>query len=226
MGRFACLCIPSELSDEATGGRYARRITWVFFDIGSTLVDESIVYENRFKSIAHQSSMDYDCVRERAIELYKQNRKGDLEIIKEFGVAKPAWNTCDEKLYADAVFCLESLSKKYKTGIIANQETGLRERLFHFGILGYFDLIVSSAEEGVLKPDVRIFEIALERSGCRPDQAVMIGDRIDNDILPAKSIGMNTIWIRQGFGGLWNMTAPEEKPDDLVDCLSGILSIL
>ena len=30
----------------------------------------------------------------------------------------------------------------------------------------------------------------------------MIGDRIDNDIAPAKSLGMNTVWIRQGYGGL------------------------
>ena len=90
-------------------------VTWVFFDIGSTLGDESTVYENRFKSIAQQAGIEYDRVYKRAIEYYKQNRKGDLEIIKELGVAKPSWNTCDERLYADAVPCLESLSKSIKS---------------------------------------------------------------------------------------------------------------
>ena len=49
-----------------------------------------------------------------------------------------------------------------------------------FGILKYFNLVVASAEEGVAKPDKRIFEIALERAGCAPEEAFMIGDRIDN----------------------------------------------
>lgn len=35
---------------------------------------------------------------------------------------------------------------------------------------------------------------------CKPENAVMIGDRIDNDIVPAKQLGMKTIWIKQGFG--------------------------
>lgn len=57
------------------------------------------------------------------------------------------------------------------------------------GILKYIDLVVASAEEGVAKPDLRIFEIALKRSGCPAEYAVMAGDRIDNDIVPAKKMG-------------------------------------
>lgn len=170
--------------------------------------------------------MAYQDVYDRAVELYKQNKKGDLELIKELAVTKPAWNCSEERLCDDAIFCLESLSKRYKMGVIANQGVGLRERLLQFGILKFFDLIVSSAEEGVSKPDVRIFEIALKRSGCQPYQAVMIGDRIDNDILPAKLVGMNTLWIKQGFGRLWNITTPQEEPDAQANYLSDILHIL
>jgi HAD superfamily hydrolase (TIGR01549 family) len=64
------------------------------------------------------------------------------------------------------------------------------------GILQYIDLVIASAEEGVAKPYRRIFEIALNRANCIPEQSVMIGDRIDNDIIPAKAIGMKTIWIK------------------------------
>ena len=52
-----------------------------------------------------------------------------------------------------------------------------------FGIRKYIDVIVASAEEGVAKPDRRMFEIALERANCSANQAVMIGDRIDYDIV-------------------------------------------
>ena len=36
------------------------------------------------------------------------------------------------------------------------------------------------------------------------DEAIMIGDRIDNDIVPANLLGIHTIWVKQGFGKYWN----------------------
>ena len=68
--------------------------------------------------------------------------------------------------------------------------------------------MVASAEEGVAKPDKRIFEIALTRAGCKPQEAAMIGDRLDNDIVPANELGMYTIWIKQGN---WVYAEPKEK---------------
>lgn len=82
-------------------------------------------------------------------------------------------------MYVDTVNCLEELGKKYRIGIIANQELGTAKRLEQYGILKYIDLVVASAEESVAKPDLRIFKIALERSGCKPRNAIMIGDRMD-----------------------------------------------
>ena len=76
------------------------------------------------------------------------------------------------------------------------------------------------------KPDKKIFEMALNRAGCRPERAMMIGDRIDNDIIPAKKLGMKTIWIKQGFGKYWNITNDEEKADYEVDNLTAICDIV
>lgn len=121
---------------------------------------------------------------------------------------------------------MEIIKKKYKIGIIANQPFGTVERLEKHGILQHIDLVIASAEEGVAKPDKRIFETALERSGCKSENAIMIGDRIDNDIVPAKSLGFHTIWIKQGFGQYWKVTCEQEKPDYTVTCLSDIILIL
>ena len=93
-------------------------------------------------------------------------------------------------------------------------------------MLKYIDLVIASAEEGVAKPDKKIFEIALDRSNCEPDKAVMIGDRIDNDIVPANLLGMHTIWIKQGFGQYWNITQEIEKADYVVNNLMDICNIL
>lgn len=201
-------------------------IKWLFLDVGSTIVDEHVAYEHRIKDIADRANVPYNNVYETAIGFYRQNKKGDLEAAKLFGVELPKWHKEDEILYSDTAECLKFLSSKYKIGIIANQSLGTKERLEQHGILRFIDLVVASAEEGVAKPDKRIFEIALERSNCHPNDAIMIGDRIDNDIVPANLLGMHTIWIRQGFGQYWNITQEIEKADYTVNSLSEICRIL
>lgn len=203
-----------------------ENIKWLFFDVGSTLVDESLAYEKRMRLAAEAAGVTYEYFYNTALSFYKQNKKGDLETMKLLNVEKPKWCKEAEILYDDAEECLKSLSAGYKIGVIANQSLGTEERLRNFGILKYIDLVIASAEEGVAKPDRRIFEIALERSGCEPENSVMIGDRIDNDIIPAKMLGMHTIWIKQGFGKYWNITGENERADYIVHSLTEIFGIL
>ena len=118
-----------------------------------------------------------------------------------------------------------TLSERYKIGIIANQNPGSKERLNKLGLLKYIDLVIASAEEGVAKPDLRIFQLALERANCKPEEAVMVGDRIDNDMIPAKKIGMKTVWIKQGFGGLSEQMTEAQQPDYSVDSLKELLPL-
>ena len=121
---------------------------------------------------------------------------------------------------------LKTLHDKYKIGIIANQLPGTEERLQAFGIRKYIDVIAASSDEGVAKPDKRLFQIALEKADCASEQAVMIGDRIDNDIVPAKESGMKTIWIKKGPGRYWKISCEKETPDYEVSSLSDLLKIL
>ena len=204
---------------------YMDGVKWLFFDIGSTLVDETKVYDDIFQKIAVAGGVSVEEVKTRAIGFYKQNKRGHREVIRLLGVDYPEWSPLYEELYPDTAKCLQSLEKKYKLGIIANQIPGAEKRLEEMGIRRYFDVIVSSAEEGVAKPDPRIFNIALIRAGCTPEQAVMIGDRIDNDIVPAKQMGMKTVWIRQGVGRYWNIQGDSETPEYEVNSLSELLSI-
>ena len=167
----------------------------------------------------------FEKIYDLAINFYKDNRKGDLEVMQLYGLPKLKWYKEDEELYADTVYVLERLSKKYKIGVIANQSLGTAERLEQKGILKYIDLVIASAEEGVSKPDRRIFDIALSRAHCKPKNAVMIGDRVDNDIVPGKRIGMKTIWIKQGFGKYWSIRNQEEQADYEVNNLTKLLEL-
>ena len=203
-----------------------KAIEWIFFDIGSTLTDESRVYERRFKKIAELAGVSEDYVLKKAIEYYENNKKGDLEVINLLGIEKPKWESEYEILYNNTKNCLKDLHEKYQIGIIANQKLGTEKRLIEFGIRKYIDVIIASAEEGVAKPDKRIFEIALKKAGCKAEQAVMVGDRIDNNIVPAKEMGMKTIWIKQGMGKYWKISNECEKADFVIDSLSELLDIL
>ena len=200
-------------------------VEWLFFDIGSTLVDETKVYDDIFQKIAVAAGVSAEYVKNMAIGFYRQNKRGHREVMRLLGVEYPEWSPLYEELYPDTVKCLEVLEKKYRLGIIANQIPGAEKRLEGMGIRRYFDLIVTSAEEGVAKPDPGIFRIALNRAGCAPEQAVMIGDRIDNDIVPAKQMGMKTVRIKQGVGKYWNIQGECETPDYEVNSLSELLSI-
>lgn len=63
-------------------------------------------------------------------------------------------------------------------------------------------------------------------AGCRPEHAVMIGDRLDNDVRPAKAPGMKTIRVRRGTAAHAAPSCDEEMPDHTVDDLSKLLNIV
>lgn len=148
-------------------------------------------------------------------------------VVKKFGFLKPAPYRHElERLYSDADYVLQSLSQKYKLGIIANQTDGLVDRLGSLGILKYFSFIISSWDYQILKPDIKLFQIAVKQTGYNASETVMVGDRLDNDIFPAKTIGMKTIWIKQGFGRMQNPRTEEYLPDIEVEALSELLNIL
>lgn len=202
-----------------------NKIKWIFFDVGSTLVDESKGYEHRIKEAIAGTSVTYGQFYDTMLSYYRRNQKGDLETIRHYGLRKPPWYTEDEVLYPDALACLRRLSQTYQIGIIANQSPGTLQRLEAFGIAEYVSEVVASAEEGVSKPDPRIFTAALERANCSAEHAVMVGDRLDNDIAPANSLGMKTVWVKQGFGKYARPRTELEIPTYTVECLEELTDL-
>lgn len=204
----------------------------LFFDIGYTLVDESDVWERRCKEQAEFEESKKLCLT--AKDIYNEIQKASilqapqfLTVIDKYKFENIApYRSELEKLYDEAPAVISALSKKYELGIIANQSSGLKKRLEEFGILKYFKYIISSGDVQIAKPDIRIFKYALNVAKCEPDEACMIGDRLDNDIYPAKCLGMKTVWIKQGFGALQEPLSEFEKSDYIVKNLSELLTIL
>lgn len=202
-------------------------IKWLFFDVGSTLIDETECYNQRIIDAIAGTDITFEQFNEKRIEFTKLNLKGDIEAIKFFGLTKTPWHKESEKPYPDADNLLRQLSDRgYRIGIIANQSEGTEKRLDNWGLLKYISFVLSSAEEGVAKPDPEIFLRALSRAGCKPSEAIMVGDRLDNDIYPAKKLGIKTIWVKQGIAAYQNPTDGTYLADYAVNSLSEILDII
>ena len=199
---------------------------WLFFDIGSTLINEEKAYQDRIEQAIAETNITYDTFYQRMLVLFQEGLKGDLIALQEYSLERPKWKSELEILYPDAKIVLETLHNRYKIGVIANQLPNLEKRLENFGIRQWIGLIISSADYGFSKPSSKIFQLALQQASCSASSATMIGDKLDNDIAPAKALGMKTIWIKQGFSAYSPIQSPSEEPDFTVNSLSDLLKIL
>jgi HAD superfamily hydrolase (TIGR01549 family) len=100
-----------------------------------------------------------------------------------------------------------------KLGIVANQPAAAFEQLQRAGIAGYFTYFGLAGATGYRKPDPRAFLSAAEALGEAPEACIMVGDRIDNDIAPAKALCMATIRFRTGRHRRQSPRTSAERPD-------------
>jgi HAD superfamily hydrolase (TIGR01662 family) len=206
-------------------------IQWLFFDVGYTLVNEDDAHHKRIERLVKQQNALGNTISEQDIyeaisiasKAYTQPFATAMKIL---GIEKREEYPKEcEKAYEDAIEVLRLLKKHYHIGIIANQTLGTEKRLTQYGIMPFIDVCIASAEEGIRKPDLGIFQLALERSACKAENAIMIGDRLDNDIYPAKKLGMKTVRIKQGFCRVQNPISDEYVPDYTINSLSELINI-
>lgn len=90
---------------------------------------------------------------------------------------------------------LESLKGRYRLSVISNANGTVREKLRRVGLLGYFETVIDSAEEGIEKPDPRIFHAAVKRTGAKIEQSLYIGDMYHIDVAGARAAGMDVVLL-------------------------------
>lgn len=113
-----------------------------------------------------------------------------------------------------------------RTGLITNavmpmwmRDTELRE----VGLLDYLDVRLTAGDVGKLKPHPRPFQVAMERLGVAPSEAVFVGDRVMDDVAGAQMAGMRGVWVRRNSLELINGAA---KPNATIDQLQGLFKVL
>ena len=104
---------------------------------------------------------------------------------------------------------LESLSERWPMVLVSNFYGNVDSVLRAYDLRHYFQGVIESAVVGVRKPDPRIFMLGVVALGLEPEEVVVVGDSLRKDILPARSIGCSTVWIK---GRGW--TADEDAQTD------------
>ena len=75
----------------------------------------------------------------------------------------------------------------------------MRSELEGHKLDGYFEFVISSADHGIRKPDIKIFELALSALEIKPHDVWYIGDSWDADIVGATSANMTAVWFKDRF---------------------------
>jgi len=198
----------------------------VFFDVGETLVDE----ERWWRVLAERSGLQPHVVW-AALGVTIERGEEHSELWGHLGIERPidAWNELPYDrgdLYPDAIACLEGVrALGLRVGIVGNQ-TAVLERWAREAALPA-DVISSSESLGVRKPDPCFFGHIVELAGCLPGEVAYVGDRVDNDVLPAAAAGLVAIHVRRGPWGRLQRTPPEAAfgVDDLASVPQALASL-
>jgi putative hydrolase of the HAD superfamily len=108
---------------------------------------------------------------------------------------------------------LKSFQGDFKLGVISNFYGNLTVVLAEFDLKNVFDSVIDSAVFGITKPDERIFKAAITEMRGTPESAVMIGDSYGQDIVPAKTLGLSTVWLD---GRSWTRPGDTSKADFII----------
>jgi HAD superfamily hydrolase (TIGR01549 family) len=127
---------------------------------------------------------------------------------------------CPEDLYPDAIPCLRKLrTAGYRTGVAGNHFADFANTLRQMN--APLDFIGSSEEWGVQKPSPDFFAQIVRISGVSPVEIAYVGDRLDNDVLPAKAAGMLSVFLHRGPWGLIHSLRPDAAQADIrIDSLA------
>ncbi|GAB07305.1 HAD-IA family hydrolase [Gordonia amarae] len=221
---------------ESPASRPTAAIRAVVFDVGETLVDESrlwLRWADRLgvTPLTFLGALGACAAGDRPVEDAFELVRPGIDVAAE----DAAWETDDpgglrngfdaDDLYPDVRPALTQLRKLGLRLVIAgNQPPRALESLRAMDLP--IDVIRNSAELGVEKPEPEFFVAAAELAGMPPQNIAYVGDRIDNDVLPAADAGMRPILIRRGPWGHLHARRPESSRATIIDSLLELPTVL
>jgi FMN phosphatase YigB (HAD superfamily) len=196
---------------DQTGGTLRRRrssLKVICFDVGYTLIDETrswlawaarldVAPDRLFAVLRETIELGDPQPNRRALEKLRPDL--DFEHERTAIVGRPGGSIFSvQDLYPDVrPVLLQLQSAGFRLGAAGNMVADSENVLRRAGLP--LEFVASSERWGVAKPDPEFFRRIVEAAHTRASEIVYIGDRIDNDVIPARKAGMRTVLIRRGL---------------------------
>ncbi len=227
------------------------KISFVWFDIGYTLLymQREVTYQQALRDLGHKIPLA-DIEREFHLtdKLFMREYPGIF--LKDKKVYMPSYlglmnyrlglslDVCELDVRWDAIkqnsdhywlpfdgikeVLADLKQKSVGLGVISNWDCTARDTLTATGLIDFFDHLVISCEVDCIKPDPRIFEIALQKAAITADNCVYIGDNYYDDAIGSRKVGMKALIINR-FG---NLGVEEIKDCPILGHISEIFNFL
>lgn len=222
------------------------RFEWVSFDCYGTLVDWETgistavagvlgshgLHKTKAETLALFADAEPRVQNSGAYLDYRRVLRGVMEMIgAETGVGLSeselgclADTLPDWPVFPDVLDALRILKARYKLAIISNVDDDLFARTAE-GLGVDFDAVVTSQQARSYKPDLRNFDLALERMGAGKESWLHVGESLYHDIGPANRLGITSVWVnRADRGGGTRHT--DAVPDLVVPDLAALAEIV
>jgi FMN phosphatase YigB (HAD superfamily) len=165
----------------------------VFFDVGETLVDETRMWGERADAARVPRFTFFGVLGGLAARGEAHSRVYEILGIE----ARASTGFRLDDLYPDARDCLAELrASGYLLGAVGNTGPEVEAMLADL-----VDVVGSSARWGVEKPAPGFFARIVSEAGCAPGEIAYVGDRVDNDVVPALASGLLAVHVRRGPWG-------------------------
>jgi HAD superfamily hydrolase (TIGR01549 family) len=172
----------------------------VVFDAGETLVDETGLWQ-RASDMAGVPRFTVMGILGGLISRGEHHSR----VWELLGVERPDANFEPDELYADALACLSDLrSRGARVGVVGNTPEDFEDVMRE-----HVDFVGSSGRWGVEKPAPAFFERVVAEAGCAPGEVAYVGDRVDNDVVPALEAGLVAVHLRRGPWGYLHEPPPD-----------------
>lgn len=172
----------------------------VVFDVGETLIDETGLWERAADAVGVPRFTLMGVLGGLVARGEHHGRVWEI-----LGVERPTSFWRDAEFYDDALPCLDGLrGRGLLVGAVGNTPADTEELLRE-----HVDIVGSSARWRVEKPSAEFFVRIAEETGAAPADIAYVGDRVDNDVVPALAAGMAAVHVRRGPWGHLHEPPPE-----------------
>jgi FMN phosphatase YigB (HAD superfamily) len=187
---------------------------WIVFDVGGVLVDEARLWRGWAELLglsepAFHAALRAGIAAGKGIGGTVRELAPGLDIRAHRARLAALEIPEEADLYPDVRPAFAALrAAGFRLGIAGNQPHGVAEALMALGLGA--DFVATSAQWGVAKPEAGFFTRVADSAGAPPARIAYVGDRLDNDVAPARAAGMRALFVPRGIWGEVHDAAPHD----------------